>query len=95
VTVAAGRFAPGHLGELTQLVPFEMVDDALERTGTVQARIRLLPARISESGSRLSTSGGADGTRTRDRGIVSPSRVLVQALYQGLCCHGRRQIGTR
>jgi hypothetical protein len=25
VTVAGGRFAPGHLGELTQQVPFEMV----------------------------------------------------------------------
>jgi hypothetical protein len=46
VTVAAGRFAPGHLGELTQLIPFEMVDDALERTRTVQARVRLLPARV-------------------------------------------------
>jgi hypothetical protein len=44
--VAAGRFAPGHLGELTQLVPFEMVDDALERTGAVQSRVRLLPARV-------------------------------------------------
>lgn len=46
MTVAAGRFAPGHLGELTQLVPFDMVDDALERTGTMQARVRLLPARV-------------------------------------------------
>jgi hypothetical protein len=44
--VAAGRFAPGHLGELTRLVPFEMVDDAVERTGAVQARVRLLPARV-------------------------------------------------
>ncbi|SCL32637.1 transposase, IS4 family [Micromonospora rhizosphaerae] len=44
--VAAGRFAPGHLGELTQLVPFEMVDDALDRTGAVQSRVRLLPARV-------------------------------------------------
>ncbi|MFD6857682.1 transposase domain-containing protein [Rhodococcus sp. NPDC060090] len=45
-TVAAGRFAPGHLGELTQLVPFEMVDEALTATGTVQARIRELPSRV-------------------------------------------------
>jgi hypothetical protein len=30
VTVAGGRFAPGHLGELTQQVPFEMVDAVLE-----------------------------------------------------------------
>ena len=26
VTVAAGVFAPGHLGELTRQVPFELVD---------------------------------------------------------------------
>ena len=32
VTVAGGRFAPGHLGELTQQVPFEMVDAVLEET---------------------------------------------------------------
>ena len=46
MSVAAGRFAPGHLGELTQLVPFEMVDDALQRTGAVQSRVRLLPSRV-------------------------------------------------
>ncbi len=46
VTVAEGRFAPGHLGELTQLVPFEMVDEALTQTRTVQSRIRDLPARV-------------------------------------------------
>jgi transposase IS4-like protein/DDE family transposase len=46
VTVAAGRFAPGHLGELTRVVPFEMVDAALAETGRVQSRIRLLPSRV-------------------------------------------------
>jgi hypothetical protein len=46
ITVAAGVFAPGHLGELTQIVPFEMVDQALAATGTAQARIRMLPARV-------------------------------------------------
>jgi hypothetical protein len=45
-TVAGGVFAPGHLGELTQLVPFELVDDILERTRCVQARLRLLPSRV-------------------------------------------------
>ena len=45
VTVAAGVFAPGHLGELTQYLPFELVDDVLEQTGTVQQRLRLLPSR--------------------------------------------------
>ena len=45
ITVAAGVFAPGHLGELTQLVPFELVDDVLARTGAVQRRLRELPSR--------------------------------------------------
>lgn len=44
--VAGGRFAPGHLGELTQQVPFEMVDEALAMTGRVQQRVRDLPARV-------------------------------------------------
>ena len=44
--VASGVFAPGHLGELTQILPFEMVDAALAATGTIQARTRLLPARV-------------------------------------------------
>ena len=46
VMVAAGRFAPGHLGELTQQVPFEMVDAVLAETGTVQRRVRDLPSRV-------------------------------------------------
>jgi Insertion element 4 transposase N-terminal/Transposase DDE domain len=46
VTVAGGRFAPGHLGELTQQVPFEMVDAVLEETCRVQRRARDLPARV-------------------------------------------------
>jgi hypothetical protein len=44
--VAGGRFAPGHLGELTQLVPFEMVDEALAQTRAVQRRVRDLPSRV-------------------------------------------------
>jgi hypothetical protein len=39
-------FAPGHLGELTRLVPFEMVDDVLALTRRTQSRVRLLPARV-------------------------------------------------
>ena len=44
VRVAPGRFAPGQLGELTQQVPFEMVDAVLAQTGAVQSRVRNLPA---------------------------------------------------
>ncbi len=40
VTVAAGRhLAPGHLGELTAVVPFELVDTVLAETRTVQQRL--------------------------------------------------------
>ena len=46
VTVAAGVFAPGHLGELTRCLPFELVDDVLESTRTVQRRMRVLPSRV-------------------------------------------------
>ncbi len=46
VTVAAGVFTPGHLGELTQYLPFELVDDVLEQTRTVQRRLRDLPSRV-------------------------------------------------
>ena len=46
ITVAPGRFAPGHLGELTQQVPFELVDAVLVETRTVQSRVRELPSRV-------------------------------------------------
>ncbi|MFI9081045.1 transposase domain-containing protein, partial [Streptomyces sioyaensis] len=32
-------FAPGHIGELTRIVPFEMVDEVLAETGAVQRRV--------------------------------------------------------
>lgn len=46
VAVAAGRFAPGHLGELTQHLPFEVVDEAVTATRRRQARVRDLPSRV-------------------------------------------------
>jgi hypothetical protein len=46
VTVAGGVFAPGHLGELTQYLPFELVDDVLAQTRAVQRRLRDLPSRV-------------------------------------------------
>ncbi|MEW1982587.1 IS4 family transposase [Citricoccus sp. NPDC079358] len=39
-------FAPGHLGELTQLVPPEMVDAALATAGGTEQRVRRLPSRV-------------------------------------------------
>jgi hypothetical protein len=46
ITVAAGSFAPGHLGELTRIVPFELADAVLEEVpGARERRLRLLPSR--------------------------------------------------
>jgi hypothetical protein len=39
-------FAPGHLGELTQYVPFELVDAVLEETRRAERRLRCLPSRV-------------------------------------------------
>jgi Insertion element 4 transposase N-terminal/Transposase DDE domain len=46
ITVAAGVFAPGHLGELTRIVPLELADGVLDETGTRERRLRLLPSRV-------------------------------------------------
>jgi hypothetical protein len=46
IWVAAGVFAPGHLGELTPIVPFELVDAVLAETGGREQRLRLLPSRV-------------------------------------------------
>jgi Insertion element 4 transposase N-terminal/Transposase DDE domain len=45
ITVGAGAFAPGHLGELTRIVPFEMADSVLEEARARERRVRLLPSR--------------------------------------------------
>ncbi|MGW7674675.1 IS4 family transposase, partial [Streptomyces sp. NPDC054775] len=45
-SLAAGRFAAGHLGGLTPFLPFELVDAVVEETRTVQQRLRDLPSRV-------------------------------------------------
>jgi hypothetical protein len=46
VTVAAGVFAPGHLGELTRIVPFELADAVLAEARAGERRLRVLPSRV-------------------------------------------------
>lgn len=60
VTVAAGPFAPGHLGELTQIVPFEMVDHALAATGTTLRGARSLPVLVTCADRQLTAIGNDD-----------------------------------
>ena len=45
ITVAAGAFAPGHLGELTRVVPFELVDCLAGEARVRERRVRDLPSR--------------------------------------------------
>ncbi|MEV8013760.1 transposase domain-containing protein, partial [Streptomyces sp. NPDC086122] len=46
VEAAGGVYAPGHLGELTQIVDFALVDTVIEETGSCEKRLRLLPSRV-------------------------------------------------
>jgi Insertion element 4 transposase N-terminal len=39
-------FAPGHLGELTWQVPFDLADAVLEETRRRERRLRDLPSRV-------------------------------------------------
>lgn len=93
VRVAAGVFAPGHLGELTQIVPFELVDAVLAETGRVQHRLRELPSRVGvyfllamclfpEVGYRLvwdKMTGGLAGLPA----VVSPTAEALRDLPAG------------
>ncbi|WTW50507.1 IS4 family transposase (plasmid) [Streptomyces sp. NBC_00015] len=39
-------YAPGHLGELTQVIDPQLVDAVVDETGSRERRVRLLPARV-------------------------------------------------
>jgi hypothetical protein len=46
ITVAAGAFAAGHLGELTRIIAFELAGAVLDEfPGAAGRRVRLLPSR--------------------------------------------------
>lgn len=94
VTVAAGVFAPGHLGELTQVVPFEMVDEALAETGRVQSRIRALPSRVAVylllAGALFADCGYG---QVWDRLVAGLDRVGVPDPSGGGLAAARRRVG--
>ena len=96
ITVAAGVFAPGHLGELTRIVPFELADAVLEEEGGLEKRVRLLPSRCGlyfllamclfpQSG-YLGVWGRLTAGR-RAPGLPSPSAKALRDL--------RRRVGIR
>jgi Insertion element 4 transposase N-terminal/Transposase DDE domain len=45
IMVAPGALAPGHLGELTRIVPFELADSLVDEARARERRFRLLPSR--------------------------------------------------
>lgn len=46
VSAPVDPFTAGHLGELTRIVSFDLVDAAIEAAGAVQKRVRRLPTRV-------------------------------------------------
>jgi hypothetical protein len=81
VTVAGGRFAPGHLGELTQQVPFEMVDAVLiERNLPVTERrmpvIVATPALQERALAKSAALVAALTDALRARGVAEPLAAL-------------------
>jgi hypothetical protein len=95
VRVAGGRFAPGHVGELTRIVPFEMVDAVLAETRSRQQRVRDLPSRVVVylllAGALFADLGYGQvwARMTAALGGLSPATPTVSALAQA-----RRRIGV-
>jgi hypothetical protein len=83
-------FAPGHLGELTRIVPFELADAVLEEAGGHEQRVRLAPSRAGiyfllamclfpQCGPAL-----ADRDRAGEEAIRDPGRDHVPRVPDGL-----------
>jgi hypothetical protein len=85
IETAGGAYAPGHLGELTQIVivDFSLVDAVLEETGTRERRLRLLPSRVVAYlvlALALVRSAVSSLSRARQRIGAAPLRRLFETL---------------
>ncbi|WP_394467902.1 IS4 family transposase [Kutzneria buriramensis] len=95
VVVAQGPYAPGHLGELTQLIPFDMVDQALAETRKTQARLRDLPSRVVVYlllAACLFPELGYPGVWTKLTAALSTIRPATPTA--GALCQARHRVGT-
>jgi len=92
--VAPGPFAPGHLGELTQIVPFDMIDEILIETRAVQARVRDLPSRVGVylllAGCLFADLGYGQIWHRLTAGL---NGLEVATPTAGALCQARRRIG--
>lgn len=98
VRVAAGAFAPGHLGELTRIVPFEMVDAVLAETGAVQQRVRDLPSRVVVylllAGALFAELGYGQVWRRMIAGLGGPGGLAVAVPTPAALAQARRRVGA-
>lgn len=99
VAVASGLFAPGHIGELTQIVPFEMVDAALAETNTVQKRLRALPSRVVVylllAAGLFADLGYGQVWARMIAGLDGLDGLAVAAPTPGALAQARRRIGVK
>jgi hypothetical protein len=95
--VAAGRFASGHVGELTRIVPFEMVDAALAETGAQQRRVRDLPSRVVVylllAGALFADLGYLQVWARMTTGLDGPGGLAVAVPTASGLAQARRRIG--
>jgi hypothetical protein len=95
ITVAAGVFAPGHLGELTQIIDFDLVDAVAEETGSVQRRVRLLPTRVAVYFVLALVLFESCGYRTVWYKMVASLGTLALTVPSASAlCRARRRIGS-
>jgi hypothetical protein len=91
-------FAPGHLGELTRIVPFEMVDAALSETLATQRRVRLLPSRVVVYlllAAGLFTELGYQQVWARmTAGLAGPGGPVIAAPSASALAAARRRVGV-
>jgi hypothetical protein len=94
--VAEGVFAPGHLGELTQIVPFEMVDAVLADSAGTQHRLRKLPARVVVYVLLAGALFGQIGYPAVWRKLTGPLEGLpVPKITATALWHARTRLGPR
>lgn len=86
VRSAPGLLAPGHLGELTRIVPFEMVDAVLDRYRATERRLRSIPSRVVVylllAAGLFADLGWSGIWRQLCGGLGLTARVAVSALAQ-------------
>lgn len=89
-----GVFAPGHLGELTQVITSALVDEVLEATRRVQHRVRKLPSRVMVYFVLAMALFGADSYRGVWASLTSGLKISTPDPSSAALRQARRRIGA-